>query len=109
MRKTDRKIDNTLRVVLTEVCEIAQVQYQGFEWLTHFVNYHDFPASLSVVCVYDTNNNLKKTDREGICMLIKEKLAAVNVDFRNIHQQVSFDTEENCQHENNGKWHERFR
>ncbi len=60
MRKTDKKIDNALIKVLTEVCDIAQENYAGFEWITHFANYNNFPGSLSVVCIYGTNEQLEK-------------------------------------------------
>ena len=51
MRKTDKKMDNQLRHVLTEVCEVALKDINGFQWLTHVVNYSNFPKSLQVVCV----------------------------------------------------------
>jgi len=46
MRKTDKKRDNTLRLALTEVCDIALKDIAGFQWLTHCVNYSNFPQSL---------------------------------------------------------------
>ena len=58
MKKSDKKIDNTVRKALTEVCEAALTEVAGFKWLTHFVNHNDFPDSLSVVCVFDTNVEL---------------------------------------------------
>lgn len=109
MRKTDKKIENALRQALTEACEAALEKYEGFQWLTHFVKYSDFPASLSIVCVYDINAHLAKTDKEGMRVLIKEKLASIGITLKDCRQQVRFDTEENCDHENQGKWNERFR
>ena len=57
MRKSDKKLDNQLRLVLTDVCETALKEVEGFQWLTHVVNYSNFPQSLRVVCVFDTNEN----------------------------------------------------
>ena len=108
MRKTDKKRENALRQALTEACETALEKYEGFQWLTHFVNYSDFPASLSIVCVYDTNAHLAKTDKEGMRALIKEKLASIDIKMNDSHQQVRFDTEENCNNDNDGKWNKRF-
>lgn len=108
MRKTDKKIENALRQALTEACEAALEKYEGFQWLTHFVNYSDFPASLSIVCVYDINAHLAKTDKEGMRALIKAKLASIGITLKDCRQQVRFDTEENCDRENQGKWNERF-
>ena len=109
MRKTDKKIDNALREALTEVCDLALEEYEGFTWLTHFASYDHFPDSLSIVCVFDTNEQLEKANDQSFRAAIKEKLASMNVRIKDIRQHVSFDTEENCKRENNGNWHERFR
>ncbi len=109
MRKTDKKIDKAIRQALTEVCEIAQEHYDGFQWLTHFVNYHKFPSSLSVVCIYNRNEELENTDVQGLLSLINEKLAATDIILKNINRHVTFDTEENCFNENSGHWNERFK
>lgn len=108
MRKTDKKIENALRAALTEACDIALEKHEGFMWLTHFVNYKVFPDSLSIVCVFDTNEQLSKANHEGLRVIIKDKLASIDINIKDIRQNVSFDTEENCEKENNGKWHERF-
>jgi hypothetical protein len=112
MKKTDKKIDNSVRDALTEVCKIALQDVAGFQWLTHFVNYSHFPESLLVVCIFDTNNelsNLLDTHKNDYLeKLIKEKLETVGIHIKNISQQVSFDTEENCNSDNRGKWQERF-
>lgn len=109
MRKSDKKIDNAIRNVLTEVCDIALEKYDGFVWLTHIVNYNHFPDSLSVVCVYDTNEQLANTNKDELRSLIKEKLASIDIKLKDICENISFDTEENCDKENNGSWNERFR
>lgn len=109
MRKSDKKIDNAIRVVLTDVCDIALEKYDGFVWLTHFVNYNHFPDSLSVVCVYETNEQLANTNKDELRFIIKDKLASIDIKLKDIRQHVSFDTEENCDKENNGSWNERFR
>ena len=108
MRKTDKKIENALREALTEACDMALEKHEGFMWLTHFANYQNFPDSLSIVCVFDTNEQLSKANDEGLRVIIKDKLASIDINIKDIRQNVSFDTEENCKKENNGKWHERF-
>ena len=45
LRKTDKKIENQLILVLTAVCETALKEIDGFQWLTHLVEYTDFPNS----------------------------------------------------------------
>ncbi|WP_434930321.1 Fis family transcriptional regulator [Shewanella sp. HL-SH4] len=97
MRKTDKKIDNQIRQVLTQVCEIALNEYSGFEWLTHIVNYSDFPKSLQVICVFDTPYNLNRfmasPENDALSKLIQKKLLSIKVtiDIR----QVSYDSEDN--------------
>ena len=109
MRKTDKKTDRAITEVLTEVCDLAQENYDGFEWITHFVNYSDFPDSLNVVCIYDTNEQLEKTDTHGLRLLINEKLLSIGIAIKDIGRYIDFDTQERCNSENNGKWNERFR
>lgn len=99
MRKTDKKMDNQLCVVLTEVCEITLKECSGFQWLTHLVNYNKFPKSLKVVCVFDTNDSVHRfiaTDRhDELLILIQKKLLEVGIGINNIANHVSFDSEEN--------------
>ena len=87
MRKTDKKIDNQLRRVLTDVCEIALKDIEGFQWLTHLVNYSNFPKSLKVVCVFDTNNNLagfmSGNSEKELIQLIKTQLKKAGVELKN--------------------------
>lgn len=113
MRKTDKKIENQLRSVLTDVCETALKEIDGFQWLTHFVNYANFPRSLKVVCIFDTNENLSKfLSKEGgveLRSLIHKKLHEIGINVKNMAGQLAYDTEENCEKDHNGKWHERFR
>jgi hypothetical protein len=112
VKKAHKKIENLLRVALTEVCEVATHEVAGFKWLTHFVNYSKFPESLSVVCVFDTKSDLANliiTHQDVyLVSLIEERLSAADIPVKNISRHVSFDTEEACRDEHGGKWHERF-
>ena len=112
MRKIDRKIDNQLRLVLTDVCEITLKEINGFQWLTHLVNYSNFPKSLKVVCVFDTNENLSyfmsKDSKKELASLIRVKLHEVDVKVKNVTNHILYDTEENCEKEHNGKWADRL-
>ncbi len=120
MRKTDKKIENQLRLVLTDVCEAALKKIDGFEWLTHLVEYSDFPNSLKVICIFDTNENLAvylskrassyeaKSAEDDLKLLIQIKLLGMGVSIKNIDRHVTFDTEEDCAKEHNGKWQNRL-
>ena len=109
MKKTDKKIENALRGALTEACDRSLETHEGFMWLTHFANHQKFPGSLSIVCVFDTNEQLSKANDEELRAIINDKLASIDIKIKDIRQHVSFDTEENCEKENKGKWHERFK
>lgn len=107
MRKTDKKVDNNLRQVLIEVCEIALEEFNGFQWLTHLVSYSNFPKSLNIICVFDTNENfqhfLDAGERAVLTALIEKKLSEGRIKINNIFDHVSFDTEENGVNSNNVK------
>lgn len=108
MRKTDKKIDNQLRLVLTDVCETALKEIDGFQWLTHVVNYTNFPKSLKVVCIFDTNESLSifmsQDKRKDLESLIQIKLADLAVNLKKVTDHISYNTEENCEREHNGNW-----
>jgi len=97
MKKTDKKIDNQICKSLTIVCEIAKEEVQGFQWLTHLVNYNQFPESLSIICVFDTKTELEQAHQQKkdqlIIGLIKSELEQINIRFKDIKRHVSFDSE----------------
>jgi len=112
MRKTDKKIDNQLRFVLTEVCEVALKDIDGFQWLTHWANYANFPSSLKVVCVFDTNENLagflSGASPADFSALIQAQLLVANVKIIDIASHIYYDTEQDCASQHNGQWKDRL-
>jgi len=112
MRKTDNKKDNQLRLALTDVCETALKEIDGFLWLTHLANYSQFPKSLKVVCVFETNESLadfmSKGSKKELESLIQRQLADIPVNLKNVADHILYDTEENCAHDHNGKWADRL-
>ena len=112
MRKTDKKIDNQLRLVLTDVCETALKEIDGFLWLTHLVDYSLFPKSLKIVCVFDTDDRLanfmSRASRKDLESLIQLKLAEIGLNLKKMTAHISYDTEQNCEREHNGDWAERL-
>ncbi|WP_076410323.1 Fis family transcriptional regulator [Shewanella sp. UCD-KL12] len=113
MRKSDKKIENSLRESLTQVCEQALEQVEGFEWITHLVNYDNFPQSLKIICVFDTNEQLsaalENKQDEYLIKLIQQALTKVSIKVKDLSAKVSFDTEENCSRQDDGKWSSRLR
>ena len=112
MKKTDKKIDNQICQALIKACETAKKEVQGFQWLTHLVNYNQFPSSLSVICIFDTKAELEQARETGKDQLmvnfIKSELEQININLNEIRRHISFDTEEACEAEHNGKWQKRF-
>lgn len=110
--KTEKKIDNTIRVTLTDVCEQTLGNVDGFEWLTHQVNYTNFPASLLITCVFDTEEHRLGAQAGGeaaqLQRLIQVKLLKVGVKFKALAQQVVFDSEEACAQQHDGDWTKRL-
>lgn len=113
MKKTDKKLEKALRQALTDACEIALERVPGFRWLTHEVDYRRFPDSLSIVCVFNTNLELSNAIRGNhdafLREVIREQLAAKNIQLRQPQQQVNFDTEEECDRLDGGDWRQRLR
>lgn len=98
MTKTDKKTENAIRLALTNVCEAALETVEGFQWITHTVNYKNFPNSLAILCVFDNPESLisARASEKDVYLKdqIQKELAAKNIEIRNINSVVSFDTEE---------------
>jgi hypothetical protein len=112
MRKSDKKIDNQIIKSLTEVCQSALEQIDGFEWLTHTVNFDNFPDSLKVVCVFDSNKKLagylKSSNSKHLALLIADSLADIGIKLNSVKNQIELDSEENCTLYHAGNWHKRL-
>lgn len=110
--KTQKKIDNNVRIALTDACEDFLQDISGFQWLTHQANYSDFPASLLVCCVFDTNENRQQANENGhsnvMRKLIQRKLLTIGVKLKSLQQQIIMDTEEACTQEHEGNWERRL-
>ena len=109
--KTQKKIDNNIRLALTSVCDQALKDVHGFKWLTHEVNYTNFPASLLITCVFDNEENLKAAGESTTQCLrkrIQASLLKVGVKFKALKQQVCFDSEEACLLMHSGDWKARL-
>jgi len=98
MKKTDKKIDRQICQALTIACEAIKTEVNGFQWLTHFVDFNQFPNSLSIVCIFNTNAEIDQTHQQmkdqTIISLIKNELAKKNIKLKDISHHISFETEE---------------
>ncbi len=111
MNKTHKKIDTGLRNSLTQVCDTALVNVAGFKWLTHLVDYDNFPRSLKVLCIFDTHQNQIQVQQDRhsyLCDLIQRALLKENIKLGKIAGHVAFDNEEHCQGQHEGNWARRL-
>ena len=112
MRKSDKKLEKSIVSALTDACEDALKVYEGFQWLTHIVNFQSFPESLSIICIFDTNENLIKTMGNDTVnqfkSSIESRLLSYNIKVKDIAKRIVFDTEEACENEHDGNWNKRL-
>lgn len=94
MKKTDKKIHNQIIKALNLVCEIAKYEIDGFEWVSHTVNYQAFPHSLRIICHFKSVQHIQCLD-EGcdnkLRLLIQNSLEAENILLSNVSRQIDFD------------------
>ncbi|MGM0526586.1 MAG: hypothetical protein ACQEQ8_10405 [Pseudomonadota bacterium] len=75
MRKTDKKLERAIIRELTQVCEAAKFEHEGFIWLTHEVDYQRFPQSLKVTLVFKENVSKDMLLAEFKALIPKVQLA----------------------------------
>lgn len=112
LTKTNQKIDNNICKALTIACDSALHDVEGFVWLTHRANYTNFPGSLIVTCVFNTESEIEtmqiKQQDDFLRASIQKQLLKVGVVVKNINQCIRFDSEEACNNQHAGKWPERL-
>jgi len=118
MTKTEKKLEKAIIKALTDACETAKLEagecrLRGFEWLTHFVNYADFPNSLLIVCVFGTNEQRLHALESGrdryFWDLVRDKLGAENIHLKSAKTHLRLDSEESCDQQHAGDWQRRYR
>lgn len=112
LSKTNQKIDNNICKALTIACESSLHEVTGFAWLTHRANYTNFPTSLVVTCIFETEAEIEKmTVQQQDKLLrntIQKQLLKIGVVVKNIKHQIRFDSEESCLIQHQGEWHKRL-
>jgi hypothetical protein len=112
MNKTIKKLDNQIVKALTIACEQLKDEFEDFTWLTHQADFSNFPASLIVRCVFNTDAGLATLKHEqGEAIFSKRIHAAllkVGILLKSPKRHVVFDTEEACAREHQGNWKQRL-
>lgn len=97
MRKSDKKIENKIREVLTEVCEETLKGYDGFLWVTHTVNFSSFPQSLKIVCIFETDQDkasfLEGEGPQHVSKTIQKAFNKVGIQLNSVDKQICYDTQ----------------
>ena len=75
-KRDSARIERRLVATLTEACEIAKAEINGFDWLTHEVDYQAFAQSLVVIWVFDTRTNRELALSTGLDVRMRELTAA---------------------------------
>lgn len=113
LTKTTQKLDNNICKALTIACENSLHQIAGFSWLTHRANYTNFPASLIVTCVFETENDIEEMKANNLAkdfqQDIQKQLLKIGVILKNINRNIHFDSEEACDKHHQGQWNERLK
>ena len=108
MNRNDKKTESALVKALNGVCESLKDEQNGFVWLTHFVDYANYPQSLKIVFVFDTNQHLIEAKNhtlfDSVFKLCESHLKRESIHIKRIDKTVCFDTEENGADFNNLKW-----
>jgi len=96
MRKSDKKIENQLRKILTEVCDFALDNIADYKWISHSVNYTTFPQSLIITCAFGSLQSLAEMKEVEQDILLKElivrKLNTVGIKINDMQKQIKFIT-----------------
>ncbi|HCS46512.1 MAG TPA: hypothetical protein DIW52_27530 [Pseudomonas sp.] len=107
-KREQAHFERRLVATLTEACETAKAELVGFAWLTHEIDYADFPSSLRVVWVFETQAQKDQALASGqggrMIELTAQALSEAQVTVSPVSAHVQFDSEEACQRANGGNW-----
>ncbi|AJP53435.1 MULTISPECIES: hypothetical protein [Pseudomonas] len=107
-KRDSARIERRLVATLTDACETAKAEIPGFEWLTHTVNYADFPHSLRITWVFDTRANQAHAVATGLDARLRELTATAlhDAEIPPVHlaRCVHVDSEEACHAQHGGNW-----
>jgi len=101
-------IERELTRALTDACEAAKFEIEGFEWLTHQVDYSQFPSSLMVTWVFDTDANLNAAissqAKERMQELTLKAFEDIGIVVASAASHVAFDSQARCEAAHGGDW-----
>jgi hypothetical protein len=105
------RIERRLIATLTEACETAKTEIDGFTWLTHTADLAALAETLRVVWVFETlaDKELALVNAKArIFELTAIALKEADIDLNLSDRQVHFDSEEECARDHGGNWQKRL-
>jgi hypothetical protein len=91
-------IERELIRSLTTACETAKSEIVGFQWLTHEVDYEQFPQSLVVTWMFDSEASraraLASGDKARMQALTQTAFDEVGISVSTIASHVAFSVEQ---------------
>ena len=110
--REQRQLDRELSRTLTRACDVARAEVEGFAWVTHEVQWDDFPASLRVIWIFESNADIASALKAGsdkrLLALSEIALREAEVTVKSIEQHVHLDSEEECLRTDAGNWRARL-
>ena len=106
MNKSDKKLEQRICNALTDVCHWAQETEPEFEWLTHQVNYKQFPQSLQISCIFTSFAAQQNCNSDLLKAAIIEALKQLDIAIK--PNQIHFDNEQDCSQQHQGNWAKRL-
>ena len=105
------RIERRLITTLTEACETAKGEIEGFTWLTHTADVNALSETLKVVWVFETLADKKLAQAIAKARIVELTSIALNeadIDLNLSDHNVCFDSEEECQRTHGGNWKNRL-
>ena len=105
------RIERRLITTLTEACETAKGEIEGFTWLTHTADVNALSETLKVVWVFETLADKKLAQANAKPRIVELTSIALNeadIDLKLSDRNVCFDSEEECQRTHGGNWKNRL-
>lgn len=105
------RIERRLITTLTEACETAKSEINGFTWLTHTADLNALAETLNVIWVFETlaDRKLAEVDAKArIFALTAIALDEAGIELKLTDRNVRFDSEQECENAQGGDWQKRL-
>jgi hypothetical protein len=105
------RIERRLITTLTEACETAKSEINGFTWLTHTADLNALAETLKIIWVFETlaDRKLAEVDAKArIFELTAIALDEAGIELKLTDRNVRFDSEQECENAQGGDWQKRL-